>query len=625
MITRARTAAATLSCIAALGGLLLWLVPRSAGAGPVAPVNDNFLFSNNLNSPRTTLHSSATLSDVTYTIGATVQSNLFSPCRMSSCRTGPQELTSCQGVSYGKSVWYDFYPQHDGQIEIRTTGIPNVITLYRYDPHSLVPHVIQCASGSTYRSNELAANVRAGVDYTYQIGGRNSDGGILRMRFNYAYGNHLTVNRFLTAPIFSTVTGLPGTTRLIALNLIGLVRNESLSFACAACGGATFGTPLVRGNTATVKTSAPILITRQTRVVVGASSPAQIGRFKIYAVDALKFALSLRVAGCLTPGAASVSTAPIGVRSSLSTISCPARLVNAIDAEYVFWTGAHQRLWERWYSGAHWTKPSALGATSLQSPPAVAVHANGGQDVFWKGPHGHLWEAWFLGRWRGPADLGETLGSGPTVGVDSAGNEYVFWQGVGGHLFEKVFTGGAWSPAIPLNAGTLGSGPAVAIHPDGEQDVFWKGLDGHLWETWYTDRWNGPVDLGGGQLGSPPSVAVDGTDHEYVFWQGTNGWLWTKTYANRTWSQPVQLRSGKLGSAPTVAVQANGQQDVFWRGLHGDLWETWYTNKWNGPIDLGGDQVVSPPAAGADAAGKQTAPREAPASTTVAARSQGRP
>jgi hypothetical protein len=58
-------------------------------------------------------------------------------------------------VGYGKTVWYDFFPDHDGHIEIRTSGLGNVIAIYTYDAHTLLPHQIQCGPGSSYPSNDL--------------------------------------------------------------------------------------------------------------------------------------------------------------------------------------------------------------------------------------------------------------------------------------------------------------------------------------------------------------------------------------------------------------------------------------------------------------------------------------
>src|SRR5271165_358389 len=149
------------------------------------PNNDNYLDSIDLNAPGEPLNSISTLEDPSDTIGATVQTDLLSPCGRVTCATGPPETTTCDGVRYGRTVWYDFYPDQSGQVEIRAEGMPTVIALYTYDPHTLLPHEIQCASGSSYRSNELFSYVQKGTAYTYQIGGRDGADGIFQMLFNY--------------------------------------------------------------------------------------------------------------------------------------------------------------------------------------------------------------------------------------------------------------------------------------------------------------------------------------------------------------------------------------------------------------------------------------------------------
>ncbi len=428
------------------------------------------------------------------------------------------------------------------------------------------------------------------------------------MLFNYADRSRLTVAPFFTAGVFSTVAGHPADTRLSGLKFIGLAHGETVSIGCSFCDGASFGRPVTIGNEVVFSANSPPLVTSRTRLRIEASSPAQLGRFKVYAIKAASFRLPLISTGCLAPGATPVSPADPAALSS-DAIPCPTTFVNPIGAEYVFWRGAQNGLWEKRYSGRGWSQPIPIRVGRLQSAPAVGVHANGEQDVFWKGTHGNLWETWYTGQWNGPIDLGAgQLGSAPTVGVDGAGDEYVFWKGTGGGLWDKSYSGGGWSQPVPLNVGRLASAPAVAVHPNGEQDVFWKGADGNLWETWYTGQWNGPVDLGGGQLGSAPCVAVDGAGDEYVFWTGGHGGLWEKAYSSGHWGQATLLSASGVVFAPAVAVHASGEQDVFWRGRYGNLWETWYTNRWNGPLDLGAGQLGSAPSAGVDAAGKQGTP-----------------
>jgi hypothetical protein len=452
-----------------------------------------------------------TFQDNAFTVGATLQPNLFRPCEIAACKKGPAELNSCDGVSYGKTVWYDFYPDHNGQVEIRTIGIPNVISLYTFEPKTFLPQFVRCARGSAYATNDLFANVLAGVDYTYQIGGRDSGngpaGGELKMLFNYAYRSHLTVAPFLTRPVVKTIPGQPRQIKLLALQVIGVTQGEHVSAACISCGGAMFHAGPTQGNVTVVHPNTPPTIGSATRVIVGATSSAQLGRFKIYGVDPTPLSMPPIRQGCLEPGVSAVSPTAIDDPSVLTVETCPLTLLNQAGAEYVFWRGEDGHLWEKWYAGGSWTHSTRLLPSGLASSPAVAVRADGEQDVFWKGLGGNLWEASYTGTWNSPVDLGAgQLGSKPSVGVDAAGDEFVFWQGRDRGLWEMRNPGSGSQPVELHITGKLGSPPAVAVHADGEQDVFWKGLDGNLWEATSTGKWQPAVNRGGGQLGSGPSV-----------------------------------------------------------------------------------------------------------------------
>src|SRR5271168_4027607 len=88
----------------------------AAGAPEPPPLNDNYLSSLNLNNPHTKLNREDTLTDVRNTTAATVQPNILSP------QPGPPELTGCEGVTEGKTVWYDFYPDANGFMRVRTSA-----------------------------------------------------------------------------------------------------------------------------------------------------------------------------------------------------------------------------------------------------------------------------------------------------------------------------------------------------------------------------------------------------------------------------------------------------------------------------------------------------------------------
>lgn len=572
---------------AALCALALWLAPSGATGSVAPPRNDNFLSAFQINYPGTRLNAFDDLRD---TAGATEQSNIFSPCNSSVCPLLP-EVTTCKGVPYGRTIWYDFYPDRNGQVVIRTTGIPNVITLYTYDPQTQQLDLQQCAKGSRFGVNDLHAKVQRGLEYAYQIGGRNHVGNIITMQFSFASNRTLPVVPFSTRAVELT-NGLSA--KLLKLRFIGATGNESVTAACVSCGSVRFTVGTRHGNLLLLTAAPPATISRHTRVLVAATSASQIGRFKLYAFKA-QFQPVLIEKGCLAPGVTLVDAAIVKQLSLLAQIPCPTTVLRSGGGEYVFWEGTTGHLWEERFAGGTWTDRRELKATKLGSGPTVAVHANGEQDVFWKGRTGSLWETWYTTKWHGPGHFPPAqLESAPAAGVDAGGDEYVFWQGADGGLWEKSFSDGNWSqPPVEVDpAGRLGSGPAVAVHGNGQQDVFWKGTNGNLWEWSSASGWSGSTDLLGGELGSAPTAGIDAAGNEYVFWQGTDGGLWEMRCPDGSCGTafPV-LNAGKIGSAPSVAVHANGQQDVFYRGTDGKLWETWYTTRWNGPKDLRSGQL----------------------------------
>jgi len=185
------------------------------------PLNDSYLGSLELNRPGTKLNRAQTLLSVIDTTAATVQNNIFSSCGMATCPTGPPETTRCDGVDYGKTIWYDFYPDADGLVSIRTSGFDNVITLYRFSRSSLLPDVAgrQCVHQNGFPSEQLVAHVRKGLAYTFQIGGVLDStgiaaGGPLEMKFDYSVipPRSLRADATLTARATSTGISIIGLT-----------------------------------------------------------------------------------------------------------------------------------------------------------------------------------------------------------------------------------------------------------------------------------------------------------------------------------------------------------------------------------------------------------------------------
>jgi hypothetical protein len=187
--------------------------PLSAQPNPCAnqqPCNDDYINSLSLNDPGKKLDDKDTLKDVRNTSTATTQSDLFSP----PSHGGPAEITTCDGVSYGKTIWYDFYPNRDGTVRIRTSGFDNVIALYRFRNPSN-PIFIggpQCVHQSSFPNEEFDAKVKKGSDYTIQIGGVNNTGGMLEFLFDFFANppHRLTAQSTLSARATSTGVQIVG-------------------------------------------------------------------------------------------------------------------------------------------------------------------------------------------------------------------------------------------------------------------------------------------------------------------------------------------------------------------------------------------------------------------------------
>jgi hypothetical protein len=155
---------------------------------PPAPINDNYLNALNLNEPSTphhpgtALNRTETLRDERNTSAATVQSDILSP------QPGPAEESGCNGVTEGKTIWYDFYPNANGLVRIRTSAsFGTVMAVMPYNPTTLLPENEQrkCAVNQPTVAGELFANVQAGKSYTIQLGGVESAGGNLEFLFDY--------------------------------------------------------------------------------------------------------------------------------------------------------------------------------------------------------------------------------------------------------------------------------------------------------------------------------------------------------------------------------------------------------------------------------------------------------
>jgi hypothetical protein len=171
--------------VSALAAILaLGAVATEAGAAGGPPINDSYLGSLNLNQPGKPLNRVDTLTDTRDTSEATIQSDIFNPPQSG----GPPEVTGCEGVSEGRTIWYDFFPDANGLVRLRTSAaFGTVLAVMPYDPKSLLPDIGQrkCVVNSITHARELFDEVQAGRSYTIQIGGVENAGGTVEMLFDY--------------------------------------------------------------------------------------------------------------------------------------------------------------------------------------------------------------------------------------------------------------------------------------------------------------------------------------------------------------------------------------------------------------------------------------------------------
>ena len=173
--------AAPLACLALLAA-------GSATAMAAPPTNDHYLQSLRLNEDGSRLERRDTLRDVRDTTEATVQTDVFNPGPNGQPGSGgPPEPTTCQASTYGKTVWYDMYPDVNGLVRLRATGFNTVIAVVPFNRRTAVPDFgsRQCADQSTGPAEEFLVSVRGGRAYTIQIGGVSNAFGSLEFLFDF--------------------------------------------------------------------------------------------------------------------------------------------------------------------------------------------------------------------------------------------------------------------------------------------------------------------------------------------------------------------------------------------------------------------------------------------------------
>jgi hypothetical protein len=155
-----------LRCVAAPIALVAGLFGVVPSAVAMPPANDDYLSSFRLEDAQRRPPRQPTL-DVADTTEATVQSNLFAP----KAPDGGAEPTTCRGVSYGRTIWYDVVPDIFGIAELQSAGRNGVIALYEYNPlTSRLGRLVSCANDAGVQ-DALYISLSKGKSYTVQLGG----------------------------------------------------------------------------------------------------------------------------------------------------------------------------------------------------------------------------------------------------------------------------------------------------------------------------------------------------------------------------------------------------------------------------------------------------------------------
>jgi hypothetical protein len=142
------------------------------------PLNDNYLASTSIGS--------SPFSEAIDTSDATTQPDLFNPSAqgMPLGGDGP-ENTSCNGVAFGKTVWYDLQPKSDGGVEVDTAGFDATVAVYEWNVQdSRITKLVSCqnTAGAT---EEVLLDVKGGKAYTFQVGGVGGVSGPLSFKLEY--------------------------------------------------------------------------------------------------------------------------------------------------------------------------------------------------------------------------------------------------------------------------------------------------------------------------------------------------------------------------------------------------------------------------------------------------------
>jgi hypothetical protein len=116
---------------------------------------------------------------------ATTQPDLFQPSRDGqSLGGGPAEPPSCQGTPVGRTVWYDLHPAFAGGVDVAASAaFPPTVAVFEYD--RATARITRPLGCTAQPGGHVRLDLRAGRDYTIQLGGANGAGGPISLTVDY--------------------------------------------------------------------------------------------------------------------------------------------------------------------------------------------------------------------------------------------------------------------------------------------------------------------------------------------------------------------------------------------------------------------------------------------------------
>ena len=230
----------------------LALTPAGALAAP--PPNDNYLASIPIEAQaQTTVQADTT--------EAGTQTDLFNPNRDGQpLGGGDPETTACNGVGFGKTVWYDFAPPVNYGVQLRATGFATVVAVYEWNrTTSRITRLVGCSANAS--ADDLLLDLDGGKAYTIQVGGVAGAGGPLSLRLDAfpdtdGDGALDALDKCVDVPGIDAAGGCPpslrgrvspsiswapgsGGIRITRLTVDSVPKGAKVTARCAGCGSQT--------------------------------------------------------------------------------------------------------------------------------------------------------------------------------------------------------------------------------------------------------------------------------------------------------------------------------------------------------------------------------------------------